>query len=79
MTKQQRGFEHGHYLNCGSSVALVNETVVHLEVGGEIVKTYAGSLRNRNCVRCSYPVAYPDFGCYEGSDGQETVRGEQHA
>ena len=50
---------------CGSKVFFVDETVTHVEVNGEIVKSYPGDLGNRNCVRCTYPKQYPDFTEYE--------------
>lgn len=50
---------------CGSKVFLMDETVTHLEVDGEIVKTYPGDLANRNCVRCTYPEQYADFKDYD--------------
>ena len=47
---------------CGSTVFLVDETITHLEVGGEIGKQVGdGDLHNRNCVRCTYPWQYKDF------------------
>lgn len=46
--------------NCGSTVFLVDETCTHVEVDGEIVKTYPGDLCNRNCMWCVYPEVYRD-------------------
>lgn len=51
---------------CGSRVFFVDETVTHLEIGGEITKTYSGDLSNRNCVKCTYPKRYEkDFKDYD--------------
>ncbi len=46
---------------CGSKVFLVDETVTHLEVDDEIVKTYTGDLCNRNFIKCTYPAEYNDY------------------
>ena len=50
---------------CGSTVFFVDETVTHVQVGGEIVKTFQGDLTNANCVRCVYPDVYPEFQDFE--------------
>ena len=50
---------------CGSRVFLVDETCTHVEVDGEIVKTFTGDLGNRNCIRCAYPDLYPDYSDYD--------------
>lgn len=47
---------------CGSKVFLVDETITHLEVDGEIIKQVGGGdLHNRNCVRCTYPEEYDEY------------------
>ncbi|MFH1110745.1 MAG: hypothetical protein V1790_16345 [Planctomycetota bacterium] len=46
--------------NYGGTVFLVDETCTHVEIDGEIVKTYLGDLCNRNCMRCVYPEVYRD-------------------
>ena len=51
--------------HCGSRVFLVDETCTHVEIDGEIVKTYTGDLVNRNCIRCTYPDLYPDYQDYD--------------
>ena len=56
---------------CGSRVFLVDETCTHLEIDGEIVRTYMGDLTNRNCIRCTYPDLYPDYRDYD--DGQRVA------
>ena len=44
---------------CGSTAFYVDETVTHLEIGGEIVKqTGTGDFHNRNCARCTIPEIY---------------------
>ena len=51
---------------CGSRVFLLDETITHLEVDGEIVKEFgSGDLHNRNCLRCTNPALYEDFKGYE--------------
>jgi len=50
---------------CGSKVFFVDETVTHVQVAGEIVKTFQGELTNANCVRCTYPNAYREYQDYE--------------
>jgi len=51
---------------CGSKVFLVDEITTHLEVDGEIVKSYTGDLCNMNCVRCTYPELHLIISEYEG-------------
>lgn len=47
---------------CGSKVFYVDETITHLEVGGEIVKELgSGDLHNRNCVKCTFPEQYEEY------------------
>jgi len=47
---------------CGSRVFLVNETITHLEVDGELAKQLGGGdLHNWNCLRCNHPDLYKDF------------------
>ena len=46
---------------CGSKVFLVDETVTHVQVDDEIVKSHPGDLDNANCVRCTYPKIYPEY------------------
>ena len=47
---------------CGSKVFLVDETITHLEVGGEIIKQVGGGdLHNRNCVKCTYPEEHDEY------------------
>lgn len=42
---------------CGSRIFLVDETITHLEINGEIVKELgSGDLHNRNCLRCTEPL-----------------------
>ena len=53
---------------CGSRVFLVDETVTHVQVDDEIVKSHAGDLANANCVRCTYPGMYPEYRHYEDVD-----------
>jgi predicted nucleic-acid-binding Zn-ribbon protein len=50
---------------CGSKVFFVDETVKHVQVDGEIVKTFPGDLTNANCVRCTYPKIYPEYQDFE--------------
>jgi hypothetical protein len=41
---------------------LVDETITHLEIDGEIVKELGtGDLHNRNCPRCTEPHIYEDY------------------
>ncbi len=54
---------------CGSKVFFVDETVTHVEVDGEIVKSHTGDLHNRNCVRCTCPEQHPEYG-----DDEQTKR-----
>ena len=54
---------------CGSQVFLLDETVTHLEVGGEIVKELgSGDLHNRNCLKCTLPELYEEFKGYEDAE-----------
>ena len=47
---------------CGSQIFLVDETVTHLEIDGEIVKELgSGDLHTRNCLRCTNPDIYADY------------------
>jgi len=47
---------------CGSRIFLVDETITHLEIDGEIVKELgSGDLHNRNCLRCAEPHIYEDY------------------
>ena len=47
---------------CGSRIFLVDETITHLEIAGEIVKQLgSGDLHNRNCLRCTHPDIYADY------------------
>ncbi|MBP1741233.1 MAG: hypothetical protein H6Q48_3526, partial [Deltaproteobacteria bacterium] len=47
---------------CGSQIFLVDETITHLEINGEIVKELGtGDLYNRNCLRCTHPDIYEDY------------------
>jgi len=47
---------------CGSQIFLVDETITHLEINGEIVKELgSGDLHNRNCLRCADPEIYKDY------------------
>ena len=47
---------------CGSQIFLVDETITHLEIAGEIVKELgSGDLHNRNCLRCTAPDIYKDY------------------
>jgi predicted nucleic-acid-binding Zn-ribbon protein len=47
---------------CGSRIFLVDETITHLEINGEIVKELgSGDLHNRNCLRCTHPEIYQDY------------------
>lgn len=50
---------------CGSKVFFVDEIVTHVQVDGEIVKTFQGDLTNANCVRCTYPGVYPEYQDFE--------------
>jgi len=51
---------------CGSKVFLVDETVTHLEVDGEIIKQVgSGDLHNRNCIKCIYPEQYENYKNYD--------------
>lgn len=46
----------------GSKIFLVDETVTHLEIDGEIVKQLGGGdVHNRNCLKCTYPAIYEDY------------------
>lgn len=47
---------------CRSQIFLVDETITHLEIEGEIVKELgSGDLQNRNCLRCTHPEIYEDY------------------
>ena len=47
---------------CGSKIFLVDETITHLEIDGEIVKELgSGDLHTRNCLRCTHPEIYKDY------------------
>ena len=47
---------------CGSKVFLVDETITHLEIDGEIVKQLgSGDLHNKNCLRCTHPDIHEDY------------------
>ena len=46
---------------CGCLIFFVDETVTHLEVDEELVKTFSGDLNNRNCVKFTYPEQYDDL------------------
>ena len=47
---------------CGSRIFLVDETITHLEIDGEIVKELGtGDLHTRNCLRCTHPEIYKDY------------------
>jgi len=47
---------------CCNTVFFVDETVTHLEIGGEIIKQLgSGDLHNRNCVKCTYPKYYDEY------------------
>jgi len=47
---------------CGSQIFLVDETITHLEIDGEIVKELgSGDLHNRNCLRCTDLDFYEDY------------------
>ena len=49
-------------MKCGSGVFLVDETITHLEIDGEIVKQVGGGeLHSRNCLRCTHPEIYKDY------------------
>jgi hypothetical protein len=58
---------------CGSQIFLVDETITHLEIAGEIVKELgSGDLHNRNCLRCTHPDIYEDYKHLD--EGPEMVR-----
>ena len=47
---------------CESKIFLVDETITHIEVDGEIVKELGtGDLHDRKCVRCTHPDIYQDY------------------
>ena len=47
---------------CGSKFFLVDETITHLEIDGEIVKQLgSGDLHTRNCLQCTHPAIYKDY------------------
>ena len=47
---------------CGSRIFLVDETITHLEIDGEIVKELgSGDLHTKNCLRCTRPEIYSDY------------------
>ena len=47
---------------CGSKIFLVDETITHLEIDGEIVKELGtGHLQTRNCLRRTHPDIYEDY------------------
>jgi hypothetical protein len=47
---------------CGSKIFLVDETITHLEIDGEIVKELgSGHLQTRNCLKCTHPDLYEDY------------------
>lgn len=70
--------EKGKCPKCGSKIALVDETITHLMVSGEIVKTYSGDFNNQTCVRCCHPKLYADFAGYE-SDGATVDNDQRNA
>ena len=43
----------------------MDETVTHVQVDDEIVKTFQGDLTNACCVRYTYPKVYPRYQDYE--------------
>jgi hypothetical protein len=44
---------------CGSRIFLIDETITHLDIDGEIAKELgSGGLHNRNCLRCTHPEIY---------------------
>ena len=59
---------------CGSNAFLVDETCTHVEIDGEIVKTYPGDLCNRNCLRCANPTLYRELCGHE----EERPDGRRH-
>ena len=47
---------------CESKIFLVDETITHIEVEGEIVKQLGtGGLQNRNCLSCTHPEIYKNY------------------
>jgi predicted nucleic-acid-binding Zn-ribbon protein len=47
---------------CGNRVFLVDKTITHLEIDGEIVKELGnGDVHTRNCLRCTHPELYEDY------------------
>ena len=47
---------------CGSQIFLVDETITHLEIDGEIVNELGtGDLHNRSCLKCTHPNLYEDY------------------
>ena len=47
---------------CGSKIFLVDETITHLEIDGEIVKELgSGGLHNRNCLCYLPPEIYKNY------------------
>ena len=51
----------GRCLKCGSRVFFIDETSTHIEVDGELLKSYPGDLHNRTCVRCTYQELYEEY------------------
>ena len=46
----------------GSRIFLIDETITHLDIDGEIVKKLgSGDLHNRNCLKCKHPEIYKDY------------------
>jgi hypothetical protein len=59
--------EEGRCKKCGSKISFADSTDTVIYCGNEIIKTHPGDIVNRNCVRCTYPKAYPEFKEYEGN------------
>jgi len=63
---KEPGFDdEGKCLKCGSRVSFADVTDTIVYVGDEIVKRHDGDITNRNCVQCTYPGQYPDYGHYD--------------
>jgi hypothetical protein len=57
----------------GSQIFLVDETITHLKINGELVKELGtGDLHNRNCLRCAHPEIYDDYAHLDEGPAKDT-------
>ena len=58
---------------CGSQIFLLDETITHLEIDGEIAKELgSGDLHDRNCLRCTDPDIYSDYAHLDEGPAKDT-------